>query len=75
MPITPLTRKRLLKAAGAFVASAALIGSLAACSGQASAATSSAGTVTVASHANGAGTETKIKVSKVDSIRKQLPAS
>jgi polar amino acid transport system substrate-binding protein len=72
---TASTRKRLLTAAGAFIASAALVGSLAACSGQASAETTSAGTVTVAAHANGAGTETAIKVSQVDSIRKELPDS
>lgn len=75
MSITTPTRKRLLKAAGAFVASAALVGSLAACSGQAAAETPSADTVTVAQHAIGAGTETKIQVSQVDSIRKELPAA
>jgi len=72
---TASTRKRLLAAAGAFIASAALVGSLAACSGQASAETTSTGTVTVAAHANGAGTETAIAVSQVDSIRKKLPDS
>ncbi|MFF1572439.1 transporter substrate-binding domain-containing protein [Leifsonia sp. NPDC058292] len=77
MPSTASTRKRLLTAAGAFVASAALVGSLAACSGQASAETTSAdtGTVTVAAHANGAGTETTIDVAQVDAIRKELPDS
>lgn len=75
MSTTASTRKRLLAAAGAFIASAALVGSLAACSGQASAETTSTGTVTVAAHANGAGTETAIAVSQVDSIRKKLPDS
>ncbi|CAN5151232.1 ABC transporter substrate-binding protein [soil metagenome] len=66
---------RLLSTIGAVVTAAALVGTLAACSGQASANTSSAaaGTVTVGSHANGAGTETAITVSQVDSIRSELP--
>ncbi|GAA1443187.1 ABC transporter substrate-binding protein [Leifsonia poae] len=70
---TPIRRRsRWLSTAGAAFAAAALVGSLAACSGQASAETTP-GRVTVAAHANGAGTETTISVAQVDSIRKELP--
>jgi len=68
--------RRRLGVPGAVLASAALIASLAACSGQASAeSASTAGSVTIAAHTNGAGTQTTVKVDKVDSIAAELPAA
>src|SRR3954467_10418593 len=77
-PRTPPRRRACV--AGAALASAALVVSLAACSGQASAEDagstgSAAGTVTIAAHTNGAGTETTLKVDKVAKIAAELPAS
>src|SRR4051812_30404307 len=72
------TFRRRASVAGAALASAALIVSLAACSGQASAedaGSAAAGTVTIAAHTNGAGTETTLKVDKVAKIADELPAS
>jgi len=72
------TFRRRASVAGAALASAALVVSLAACSGQASAedaGSSAAGTVTIAAHTNGAGTETTLKVDKVAKIADELPAS
>ncbi|ANF31662.1 ABC transporter substrate-binding protein [Leifsonia xyli] len=72
---SPRSLRRRLGVPGAVLASAALVVSLAACSGQASAedGTSTAGSVTIAAHTNGAGTETSIKVDKVDSIAAEVP--
>ncbi|MDO9395962.1 MAG: transporter substrate-binding domain-containing protein [Herbiconiux sp.] len=64
-----------LRTAGALALTAALVAGLAACSADASASDDAAasGTVTVGAHSNGAGTETTIEVSTVDSIRDTLP--
>ncbi|RLP74993.1 ABC transporter substrate-binding protein [Mycetocola tolaasinivorans] len=70
--MTIFTPKRL-KTIGAVAAAAALVAGLAACSSSTEAAPASDGTVTVAAFSNGAGTETKIKVSTVEDIRKTLP--
>ncbi|WP_431218988.1 transporter substrate-binding domain-containing protein [Leifsonia xyli] len=71
------TFRRRLAAPGAVLASAALIVTLAACSGQASAEDGAAATksVTIAAHTNGVGTQTTIDVSKVQKIADELPAS
>ncbi|MDR6972935.1 transporter substrate-binding domain-containing protein [Leifsonia shinshuensis] len=71
------THRRRFGTAGAVLASAALVVSLAACSGQASAETdgSASGTVTIGAHTNGAGTETTLKVATVEKVRDELPAS
>ena len=59
---------------GAVVASVALVAALAACSGQASAEDRApGGSVTIAAHTNGAGTETAVNVGTVDSIAAELP--
>lgn len=73
----PSTTTRLFRTAGTLILSAALVGSLAACSGQASAETktSTSGTVTVGAFSNGSATETTIAVAQVDKIRKELPKS
>lgn len=71
------TFRRRIGVPGAILASAVLVATLAACSGQASAEDggSAAGTVTIAAHTNGAGAETAISVSKVASIADELPAA
>jgi polar amino acid transport system substrate-binding protein len=77
MSSTRSTPTRLFRRAGTLILSAALVGTLAACSGQASAEspTQDTGTVTVGAFSNGAATETEITVAQVDSIRKELPKS
>lgn len=75
-PPRPIFRKRS-GVAGAVLVSAALVVSLAACSGQASAedgGSSNAG-VAIAAHSNGAGTPTTIQVAKVAKIADELPAA
>jgi len=69
------TIRRRASVTGAVLASAALVVSLAACSGQASAEDrgSATGTVTIAAHTNGAGTETTVKVGAVQKIADELP--
>ncbi|WP_374009499.1 transporter substrate-binding domain-containing protein [Leifsonia sp. LS-T14] len=69
------TLRRRASVTGAVLASAALVVSLAACSGQASAEDggSAADTVTIAAHTNGAGTETTVKVGTVQKIADELP--
>jgi polar amino acid transport system substrate-binding protein len=71
------TLRRRLGAPGAVLASAALVVSLAACSGQASAEDrgTAAGTVTIAAHSNGAGKQTTLTVPKVQKIADELPAA
>ncbi|GAA4139490.1 transporter substrate-binding domain-containing protein [Leifsonia shinshuensis] len=73
--ITPPRRR--LGVAGAVLASAALVVSLAACSGQASAENdgSSNGGVAIAAHTNGVGTPTTIQVTTVAKIADELPAA
>ncbi|RLP82395.1 ABC transporter substrate-binding protein [Mycetocola lacteus] len=70
--MTIITPKRL-QTLGALAAAAALVAGLAACSSSTEAAPADTGTVTVAAFSNGAGTETKIKVSAIEEIRKTLP--
>lgn len=64
---------RLRRAAGTLLLTSALIGSLAACSGDATATADDSGTVTVGAASNGAATETKISVEAVQKIRDELP--
>lgn len=74
MPST--TSARLRRAAGALLLTSALVGSLAGCSGDASASDSDAadsGTVTIGAASNGAATETEVSVAAVAKIRDELP--
>lgn len=67
---------RRLHTAAAIVAAAALAGSLAACSGSASAdTTAKKGSVTIGVAANGAAKPLTLSVAEVTAIRKELPAS
>ena len=74
-----LSLTRRSKAVGSILVAVALVGSLAACSGQASASDTAGSdktgstTVAVGAHSNGAGTETSITVDQVDEIRAKLP--
>ncbi|MEN2740016.1 ABC transporter substrate-binding protein [Microbacterium sp. X-17] len=65
---------RGLQALGALATAAALTVGLAGCaSGGAAAEAATSGSVTIGAHSNGAGTQTDIPVSVVDSIRNTLP--
>lgn len=68
------TPRRLRRAAGALLLTSALIGSLAACSGDAGATGADAsGSVTIGAASNGAATETQVDVAAVAAIRDELP--
>jgi polar amino acid transport system substrate-binding protein len=67
-------RTGLARTAGALLVTVALVGSLAACSGQASADTAT-NKVTVGAHSNGVAKETTLTVDQVDKIRAELPES
>jgi polar amino acid transport system substrate-binding protein len=71
------TTARLVKSAGAIVVTAALVGSLAGCSGAASAdsAKTKSDSVTIGAAANGAAKSTVLHVPEVAAIRKELPKS
>jgi polar amino acid transport system substrate-binding protein len=58
---------------GAVALTAVLVGTLAACSSAEATPADAAGTVTIAAHTNGVGTETMIDVDTVTSIRDTLP--
>jgi polar amino acid transport system substrate-binding protein len=66
---------RALRTVGALVLTTSLIAGLAACAGASASGDTSAksDTVTVGAASNGSATETKIKLSTVDSIRAELP--
>ncbi|MFJ3392117.1 transporter substrate-binding domain-containing protein [Leifsonia aquatica] len=72
-----LPRRRRRTIASAALVATALVASLAACSGQASASGTSGGsdTVTVGAHSNGVATATTVELKQVDSIRDTLPES
>ncbi|MEU0253724.1 ABC transporter substrate-binding protein [Streptomyces sp. NPDC006184] len=73
---THLSRRSLIRGITAATAVATLATGLAACGGDSEAATTdAAGTVTVGRLSNGAAKETTLKVSEVNSIRAELPAS
>ncbi|MFF2051444.1 transporter substrate-binding domain-containing protein [Leifsonia sp. NPDC058194] len=72
-----LPRRRRRTIVSAALVATALVASLAACSGQASASSTSGGSdsIAIGAHSNGVATETTVELKQVDSIRDKLPES